>query len=456
MLGQTKLKSISHQLLHLAKSADQAEVLISASDHALTRFANNQIHQNVASEGVGVQLRVILSKKIGVASTDRLDQAGLESLAGRALTLAKHQKEDPGFVSLPSPLVKPYPKVSSFSSRTAAQTPRNRAKSVATIIKIAQGNHLTSSGAYEIKLGEIAVANSLGVWAYGQESKAELSTTFDGQQGSGWGEAQSRDVSEVDPEQVARTAIHRATFGGKLQSLSPGEYEVIFEPEATFPFSSSDEFFGYYGHYAANARIYHEDVSILQEKLNQPLFSPQLTVIDNPLDPDCLPMPFDFEGVPKTRMTFINRGKPIGIAYDSYYAHKYHQPNTGHALPAPNVWGPIPGHLEVQPGTSTREQMIKNIKTGLLVSQLHYLRILHYRDLSLTGMTRNGLFIIKNGELIGRTQNLRFTDSIPSIFSKIQTIGGETKKVRSLWGGIVKAPLIHFSSFNFTSATQFG
>jgi PmbA protein len=449
MLGQAQLKSLAHQVLHLARNADQAEVLISASSQALTRFANNQIHQNVTSSGAGLQLRVILDKKIGVASSDRLDKQGLEQLAERALTLAKNQKPDPGFVSLPSPPKSSYPKIHSFSSKTASYTPQARANSISIIVNLAKDNKQSASGAFGIISGETAVTNSLGVWAYDRSTKASLSTIFTGEQGSGYASQISRDVSDISAKKIADLALHKATYGGSPQDLPPGQYPVILEPAALA------DLLDFYLIYGPNARIYHEDVSYLQGRLGKKVFSPQVNLIDDPLDSQGLPSAFDYEGVPKSPLTLIRRGVIKGIAYDSYYSQKYHQPNTAHALPAPNTWGPIPTHVKLLPGKSSLDDLIRHVDRGLLVTRLWYIRLLHPRELNVTGMTRDGLFLIKNGQLAGRVKNLRFTDSLPSVLKSIIEIGNKSQLVGDQ-GFPYLLPQVRLSAFNFTSGTQFG
>src|SRR3990167_409280 len=160
MFGEDKLKKIAERVLKFSK-AQETEVLLSVSDSLLTRFANNQIHQNMAWKSVGIGVRVIIDKKIGVSSTNSLEEKDFEHVVNKAMELAKFQKPDPDFDSLPSPH-----KVPEEKNETYIATGDELADAVNTVIQKAKQNKVVASGAYSNDTSELVVANSKGVWAY--------------------------------------------------------------------------------------------------------------------------------------------------------------------------------------------------------------------------------------------------------------------------------------------------
>jgi len=207
MLGETELKNLADRALSMSQ-ADQTEVVIFAPHSALTRFANNYIHQNVEQQDVDLRVRAVLGKKIGVASSNDLSDEGLRSVVERALTLARHQRENPDFQSLPSP--KPIQRVDAFVERTARTGPEERAAVVAQICDAASRAGLTAAGAFRTGVGEVTVANSLGVFGYHREATADINTVVMGETSSGHAERVSLDVADIDGDEVARAAFPKA------------------------------------------------------------------------------------------------------------------------------------------------------------------------------------------------------------------------------------------------------
>lgn len=447
MLGEKKLQEITKVVLKASK-ADQTEVLVSGNDRNLTRFANSQIHQNVAYEDAGISIRAVVGKKIGVAATNKLDKEALEKVAQQAYEIATMQREDPNFVSLPKP--KPLPKVEgAFIESTATVAPETKAKMVKTIIDKAVANTLVASGAFNTVTSEIAIANSLGVWGYHTQTANDISTVLLGENKTGYAAQFDKDIEKIDAEKIADTAITKATFPKDPIEIGEGEYEVVLDPNCL-----GDEFLGYYAWLGPNARVYHEGASHISDNLGKKLYSEKLTIVDNPLDPEGVPMPFDFEGYPKAPLTLVEKGVAKAICYDSYNANRYKQGNTGHALPAPNTYGPMPLNLTFTPGNKTMADMIKGVKRGIYVTRFWYIRMLHHKLLNVTGMTRDGTFLIENGEFVAPIKNLRFTQSIPEAFDTIIDVGSELS-LQGGWGGAYRVPALHIAKFNFTGKTLF-
>ncbi len=466
MLGENKLKQISKKVLGFSK-ADQTEVLILSGERGLTRFANSQIHQNVAHDAASVQVRAVVGPsaqrlaplglssgrrqgsrgaRVGVASTNSLTRDSLKKVVDKAYQLAKLSKVDPHFVSLPAPAK--IQKITSFSEKTASLTPAAKAKIVAEVIKIAKDSKLTASGAFDTDISEIGIVNSLGVWAYHASTSANLSTIFAGVDSTGYAGEHTVDVSKIKHQELAKKAAEKALKSRRPVEIKTGDYEVVLEPAVL------DEVLFYFSWLGPNARIYHEEASFLTGKLGQKSFSDKLTIWEDAYDPRGFPMSFDFEGVPKKSLPIVEKGVFKNVVYDSYHAGKHGGELTGHALPAPNTWGPIPGHLKIEPGDKTLEEMIKDVKKGLLVTRFWYIRILHPKLMNITGMTRDGTFLIKDGEIVGAVKNMRFTQSIPEAFSAIVSVGKDLK-LEASYGQSNLVPAIHISSWHFSGVTQF-
>ncbi len=447
MIGETKLKRITDTVLKSSR-ADQTEVLISTTNHHLTRFANSQIHQNMGYEDSSISVRAIVGKKIGVASTNKLDKHSLAKTAQEAYEIALLQQEDPHFVSLPQPQTLPVIK-GAFVQNTAGADPQVQAKMVKTVIDMSQDKKLIAAGALDTTVGEICIGNSLGVWGYHAQTASDFSTVLTGSDKTGFASQYEKDIQKLDPEKIADTAIAKAAFPKKPIALKAGEYEVILEPNAL-----AGEFLFFYAMLGPNARVFYEGSSHLTGHLGEKLYSDKLSITDDPLAEEGMPIPFDFEGYPKKALPLVEQGVASHICYDSYTANKYKQQNTGHALPAPNTYGPIPLHLSFQPGTKSVDEMVASVKRGIYITRFWYIRMLHPMLLNVTGMTRDGTFLIENGEIVAPVKNMRFTQSIPDAFLHIVDLGKDVS-LQGSWGGAYLVPAMHISKFHFTGVTLF-
>jgi len=445
MLGREKVLRILRAAL-TASSADQTEVVFIGQDTALTRFANSSIHQNVAEENGELRVRVIFGKKIGVASTRDLSRQGIEEVVGRATTAAKLQAENSDFQTLPGPL--PVRKVDGFVARTADCTPEARAEVVKVICARAVEKGLTAAGALSTTAYEVGVANSLGVEVYHQGTEASANTVIMSEDSSGYAAVASSDVAMINGEAMAEEAIGRALQGHNPIAIEPGEYEVILEEYAVADMLETLAYLGF------GAKSLQDGTSFLTGKIGQKVAGENITVWDDGLAADGLPMPFDFEGVPKQRVALIENGTAKGVVYDSLTAFKEGHQSTGHALPAPNPFGPAPLNLYLQPGSASKDEMVKSIKRGLWVTRFWYTVPVHPYYAVVTGMTRDGTFLIENGRVVGPVKNLRFTQSYLEALSNVDMVGQATKLVRSEYF-TVKVPALKVRKFQFVSTTEF-
>lgn len=451
MLGEAQARERIEYALSLSK-ADQTEVVLTGETGQLTRFANSYIHQNVARADLDVRVRAIVGQKIGIASTNDLDDSALERAVEAAQTAARYQHDNPDFVSLPQP--QPISDVDGFVERTAACTPRKRAEAARAICLPSRERGLSASGAFATSSYEYAVGNSLGLFAYYPTTLADLRTVIMSDTGSGYAAACSLDVEEIDAEPVGREAVDKALRSRDPIDVEPGEYTVILEEHAV---GSLIPYLAYIGF---GAQAFQEGRSFMSGKVGQRVTGENITIWDDGLDSRNLPMPFDFEGVPKRRVELISSGTVKGPVYDTYTAGKEQgQESTGHALPAPNSIGPFPWNLAMETGDSTKEEMLASTSKGLWVTRVHYVRPVHPLKTVVTGMTRDGTFLIEGGEIVAPVKNLRFTQSILEAFAEAEQIGREAKLTREAFmenfiGGI-RVPALKLRRFAFTSATEF-
>lgn len=445
MIDEGKALELLETALSLSR-ADQAEVVIFSADSALTRFSNNRIHQNVAESTIRVSVRSIKDKRAGYSSTNKIDRGSIEDIMKRSLEIAKRRPPDPDFVSLPGRYT--YPTGVAYCEETAAATPEDRAKAVAEIADIASGAGLSAAGAYSTSGNLIAIGNTLGVRAVTRLTDASLKVVVMGKDSSGYASALSKRVSDIDAGKVASIAVEKALRGARPIDLEPGRYHVVLAPEAVADMVASLAYAGF------SALAVQEGRSFMAGKFGQRIADERISIWDDALDPRTIGMPFDFEGVPKRKVKFIDKGVAAGVVYDSYTAGREGKSSTGHALPAPNPYGPLPTNLFMAVGDKPASEMIAALDRGIFVTRFHYTNLEDPLKTVLTGMTRDGTFLIEGGELEAGIKNLRFTQSILEALQRVEDVSAENELVDSMLGPAL-VPYLEIREFNFTGATLF-
>jgi len=448
MLGESRLREIAERALR-ASSADQTEVLVNSGQTDLTRFAFNTIHQNVTETNLGVRVRVISDKRVGVASGNNPSDEGIERLVEKAQHAASFQKENPEFVSLPT--AEASSSVDAFVEATAQTTPEERADGVGKILRHARENGLEAAGAFSTESNEFLVANSLGVRAYHAGTLASVSTVVMGETSSGYAADVSTDVGTLDLDGVGALAVDKALRSVDPGPVEPGEYTVILEAPA------ANTMLFFLGVMGLGALSLQEKRSFMAGKLGEKITDERISIWDDGRSPDGIPISIDFEGIPKQPVSLIENGVAKGVVYDSFTAGREEgKASTGHALPSPNLFGPIPINLFMAPGDATVEEMIASTPRGILVTRFHYTNPLHPVKTIITGMTRDGTFLIENGKVTRPLCNLRFTQSIVEALSKVEMIGSQAQLAQSPFGAAAtSAPALKVQGFRFTGTTEF-
>lgn len=448
MREEREVRALCARVLELATvgGATQAEVLFTGTQSALTRFAVNTIHQSVAEDNEQISVRVVLGNRIGVVGTNRLDDAALRDVVRRAIAIASVQPEDPAFVSLPAP--EPFPACpSAYSERTAEYGPDERARGVGVIIRRAVEHDLEAAGAFETSVTQLAVANSLGVWAHQAQTEAELhAVVMAAANGSGWTQRVAVDAGTLDFEALAEEAVSTALRSREPREQPIGEYRVVLAPYAVADMLQNLSFMG------LNALALEEERSPFTGRMGEPVAAPSVTIYDDACDPAGLPRGFDYEGAPKHRVDLVERGVAAAVVYDSFSAQRAGQPNTGHALPAPNTFGAFTEHLMMAPGEASADELLRGVERGIYVTRFHYTNIVHPVRTLFTGMTRDGTFLIEHGELSMPVKSFRFTQSIWDALGAVEAIGRERVQARDYMTCV--APALRIGAWQFTGVTQ--
>jgi predicted Zn-dependent protease len=437
MLSKEKALEILEKGLKYS-DADQMELLLLEEDFYLTRFAENVIHQNMARADHTVMARAVLGKKVGVAVTDKIEDEGIKKVVKDATEIAKNQKEDPDFVSLPQSV--PAPEIKGFYQSTHNFTPDDRAKGVKIAVEKCEKNNLVSAGAFQTETDVTAVVNSLGIRQFFQETKANFSLTTGRNEQSGWAQGFSREVKNLDISKISQIAVEKALLSENPTELPPGEYTVILEEAAVASLLLFLAFLGF------GAKTFTEGRSYM--KLDEKLTGDNITIIEDPYDPVMNGIPFDYEGVTKKKVVLIENGIGRGVVYNSYYANKNKTESTGHALQPNNTFGPYPKNMIMSPGNSTLHEMITSTKKGILITHFWYINYLNPMKTMVTGTTRDGTFLIENGKIKSAVKNMRIGQSILEAFSNVEMMTKE-RKLCPQYGVLMYVPAMKINKFNF-------
>jgi predicted Zn-dependent protease len=429
----------------LREGVTEAEALVNSDDSALTRFANSEIHQNVAETNVSINLRVVVGKRIGVASTGRTDAEGLRRLAESAAAIARVVEELDDWSGLPGPTsIRDVP--AAYSRSTAEASPEFRAEAVRAVIAAADDAGVTAYGSFATGTESIAVANSKGVRVGGTRTTSQLITVSMGPGGgSGYAESAAVDATTIDAAALGREAAGKARATADAISLDPGDYPVVLEEYAVVDLLDMLGYLGFSALAVQEGRSFFEPGKRIGSDL--------VTIVDDGYDPAGLPLWFDYEGVAKQRVDLVERGICRGLVYDSQTAARDGVASTGHGLPAPNPWGPFPLNMLMEPGTSSRDDLLAGLDRGLLVTRFHYTNPVHPKLAIVTGMTRDGTFLVEGGKIVGPVKNLRYTQSYLAALAGTVAVARERKTLKGFLGGVV-VPAVRIDGWTFTGGTE--
>lgn len=445
MHGSDEVQSILQRAIR-SSSADHTEALYTGGDTRLTRFANNYVHQNVSERNATLTIRTVADGRVGSATTNEMSGESIKRTTQTATNAALAQNHPPDFAGFPSgsePTT-----VSLYDEAVASLTAGERAAGAAVICRSAEDAGFVAAGVYSNTETEMGLANSNGVRLYHRWTQMEVNAVFQGDSGSGYAGQISPWYADTDVASVARDALHRAQMAQNPQEIEPGSYEVVLDTYAVHDLANFLALLSF------GARAVQEGRSFMAGNLGRHVMSPDISIWDDGTDPQGFAMPFDYEGTPKQRVELITDGVARGVVYDRATARTDHTESTGHALPLGMTQGPVPLNLFIKGGDKSRDELIASVERGVLVTRFWYTRTVHPLSVIVTGMTRDGTYLIENGRITRPIRNLRFTTSYLDALNDVRGIGRDTALGRGSIGS-TRAPALHLGSFNFTGTTEF-
>jgi PmbA protein len=446
LIGPDEVRRVADAALDLG-GVDGVEVLFMHEWGGLARFAESAIHQSTWREDTSLRVRVVSKGRVGVAATNQFTAEGARRVAESAKEMAAVASPDPEFPGL-APEADVAARDDTFHQATADTTPEDRAERVAELVaNCANGFH--AAGAIDTTATEVALANSEGQFCYTPFTQANLTTVVSGgENGAGYAEAWSPRFDGLDVAAVAERAVGKARESQRPQSLEPGRYEVVLEPAAV---GTLVAFLAYMG---LGGRSILEGRSCFTDKEGEPVGSEAITFRDDAFAQGAIGLPFDFEGTPKQRVTMIENGVFRRGVHDRRSAKQAGVQSTGHALPPPNPEGAFPLNVMVETGDASLDDMIAATEHGLLVTRFHYSNIVHPKEAVITGMTRDGTFLIENGQLKHPVKNLRFTQSIIEALKDTSLVGRDSELVSEFFFAGSRVPPLKVDRFQFTGRSD--
>ncbi len=438
----------------LARLGGRADGVASAEvgTIALTRFANGRIHQNTSEDARGVRLAVALDGRVAKATTNRTDDAGIAAMVERALAAAALRPVDPDFAGFAPPA--PVADVDHWDPRTAAATPDDRADVVAAFVAASQagreggpGADAGAAGYCSMQAVAHALASTTGQRAGARRTVAAVDgihrvTGRSDDPADGCAQAVSARMGDLDGAAIGARAAAKAWSGLDPVELLPGDFEVVFEPRAVSAALLFPVLLGF------NGKGHAEGTSIVH--LGEMQWDESVDLWDDATDPRALGDPFDAEGTPKRRHDLVRAGASVGLTHDRRSARLAAAAPTGHAVGSDAVGG-IATDLFLGGGAQTPDALVAGVERGLLVSDLWYNRVLDPKTQVVTGLTRNGLFLIEEGRVTRPVQNLRYTQSVAAGFGPGRVLGlGADAQLVSERGLTMHVPSVRLAAWSFT------
>ena len=455
-------------------TADEVECLFYGGHSSLTRFANNTIHQNVAEQNFGVSVRTVFGGRTARATTNRFDEESLKTVVRASEDLARVQEPDLELLPVPDLREASAKPAESDAERhvraretqpsrhfmeTAALTPVERAEAIGKMVSLAEARKLIAAGIFSSSETLEGVVNSRGLSQWHTQTAAEISVTMLAADSSGWQKATSPNVKNLDPEELASIAAEKATRSRGPREIPPGKYAVVLEPAAVLDMVG----FGF-ADFGGLAIL--DQRSFLNNRVGTRLFGENITIRDDVGHPLQSGSPFDGEGVARQRVQLVEKGVIKRLVYSRSSAEKMKKSEhagkvgmvevTGHGFPLPNDIGEAPMNIvfEAPRETRTVEEMISSTERGLLVTRFWYIREVDPYEKILTGMTRDGTFLIEDGKLASGLRNFRFNQSLIDMLSQVDEMSTPVRTSGEESFDMV-VPAMKVRDFNFTEVTKF-
>jgi predicted Zn-dependent protease len=466
MLTQSQAGDIFDRIRKFS-SADEVEVLFSGGRFALTRFANNTIHQNIEEENHVVSVRTVFAGRTARATTNKFDDESLRRAVQSSEALAKVQHPDSDLLPMPdtyeaggnADAVSQAAPPSRYFAETAGFTPQLRAHGVRKIVEVALKHSLTTAGIFSSANSVDGIFNSRGLTRWHEQTLAEVSITMLGADSSGWQKLNSSDISNLDPLPLAEVAAEKTRLSSHPAEIPAGKYTVILEPSATLDIVGF-MFWDFSGMAILDQR------SFLTGRVGSKLFGDNITIWDDVAHPLQAGSPFDGEGMRRMRVPLVENGVIKRVVYARATAERMKQSEhkdkagpiaaTGHGFALPNETGEMPLNIvfAAPDNPQTLKQMIASTERGILVTRLWYIREVEPFEKMVTGMTRDGTFLIENGKVKQGVRNFRFNQSLIHLLSNVEAMSQPVRACGEESFDMV-VPAMKIRDFNFTEVTKF-
>jgi PmbA protein len=420
----------------------EAEVVIADSRSELTRFAGNEIHQSVGERFRHIRVRLIDGGRIGVGEVRGHGERAI-ALAFAAAEESRRVTTASGMSPLPRPTPASAVDAVAFADATAAATPEQRAELVSVITSAAGAHRVNAYGALSTTTTTTAIVTSAGLRRSATTTRANLVSVARGDDGGGYASRHSADIDELDVSGLAVEVVDTCERNQGAAAIAPGDYEVILSPYAVTDLLEHLAWVGF------SALAVQEHRSFM--RMGEHLMSDRVTIRDDARTPDIFPFPFDDEGVSTQPVTLVDRGVCAAVVYDTPTALQDGVASTGHSLPQPNTWGPLPRHVGMDAGETPWHEMVASVSRGLYVTRFWYVRDVHPLRTVITGMTREGTFLIENGRITRPVKDLRFTQSIVEALANVVNVSRERRLELGEGESGVLSPWLHIGRFSFTS-----
>jgi PmbA protein len=443
-LSPSEFARIAERVMKLS-DADETEVDIGANTDTLTRFANNTIHQHVAEQVLGISLRVVVDGRTARSTTNKTDEESLKRAISAAMNLARNQPKNPDL--LPMPRSQKYQKVARFFPATAHATAEERARAVTKVCRMAEKRKQTAAGIFVSGASQTALANSRGLFAHYEQTRSEFSVTILEKDSSGWAKSNSPDIRTIDSEALADRASRKCTDSRSPREIPAGRYVTILEPPAVL------DLVGFLFYDFAGTAV-QDKRSCLTGRMGKRLFGDNITIWDDVYHPLQTGTQYDGEGVPRQKVLLVDRGVPKNLVYARATAKKMKAKPTGHGFSLPNEYGEAPMNLVFAGGDKPVDEMIKTTERGILVTRLWYIREVDPYEKILTGMTRDGTFLIEEGRIVGGLRNFRFNQSVIEMLSNVLMLGTPVRAAGEESFEMV-VPAMKIRDFHFSEVTKF-
>ncbi len=444
LLSDAEMRRIAEKIFKFS-DADETEVEIGAVTDALTRFANNTIHQNVAEQALAVSVRTVFDGRSARATTNKTDDDSLRRVVDAAKSLARSQPRSRDLLPMPGP--QKYAKITRYFENTAQATPADRARAVVRVTSMAERNRQTAAGIYSTGVWQSAIVNTNGLFASFRQTRAEFSVTILESDSSGWAKGSAPDLTQIDPIAMASSASEKAAASRHPSEAEPGRWTVILEPSAVL------DLVGFICYDFAGTAM-ADQRSCFTKRMGRRILGENITLHDDAYHPLQSGAPYDGEGMPRQKVLLMDKGVPSNLVYARATAKKMKAKPTGHGFSLPNDMGEAPMNLVFSGGKSSVDEMVRSTERGILVTRLWYIREVDPYEKVLTGMTRDGTFLVQDGRVTGGVRNFRFNQSLLEMLSNVEMMGVPVRAAGEESFDMV-VPAMKVGNFNFSEVTKF-